>query len=141
MKGAIVIFYKKTEQGLRFLVVENAKTGNFSFVGGAADEIDDSLIETAQREVKEELGLKPDQYELQETDLVHEFIFGEWKKDRVGSKGEYKVFLADISDTDQIAPTSELKSATWMSASEARDALTFDDLREVFYQVIEKFNL
>lgn len=136
-QGAIVVFYKDTAGDRQYLVVDNAKTGNKTFVSGAAETVDGSAIETAQREIEEELGIVSDQYELKATGVTQEFVFGDKKPERAGAKGIYQVFLADVSHLPEVLHTKELKGVTWLSQSEARDALTFDDLKDVFDQVLE----
>lgn len=137
-EGAITIFYRDNAGELEFLVVENSQSGNIAFVGGAKEEFDESLADTARRENEEELGIDVESYDLDETDIFHEFVFSPHKKDRVGSEGRYQVFLADLSDANfEITPTDELKNVWWMSEDEVFENLTFDDLKEVFERVLE----
>jgi len=137
-RGAIALFCKKTDQEPLFLVVENTKTGNVSFVGGAKEDFDQSLEECAQREIEEELGLEPGQYKLKSTGVKQEFVFGPQKVDRAGCKGEYHIFLAKMSAEDEIGHTGELKSAKWMTKEEVLQSLSFPDLKEIFEKVIEE---
>jgi NADH pyrophosphatase NudC (nudix superfamily) len=139
--GAITIFYKRTNQDLLFLVVENSKTGNLSFVSGAKADVDQSIEDSARRENLEELGLSFNQYELRGIDVKHEFMFGPKKKERAGHKGEYQVFVSDLTNADfEISHTKELKSAKWMTEKEVLDSLTFPDLVEVFKKTVKVIN-
>lgn len=131
--GAIVIFYKKEGDETRYLVVENAKSGNITFLSGA-QEGGESLLETAQREVNEELGLDASAYSLHPTEIYQNFIFDENKKERAGAKGSYRVFTGDLSHLDEIKPTKELKQVWWKTANEILAALTFPDLKEIFQE-------
>lgn len=136
--GAITVFYKKTNEGLLFLIAENTKTGNISFVSGAQEDDDQSLEASAQRENIEELGLHPDQYELKKVDVKHEFVFGPNKKERTGHRGLYQVFVSDLTDTDfEVSHTEELKNLKWMTKKEVLNSLTFPDVAEVFKKVVE----
>lgn len=136
--GAITVFYKNTNEGLLFLIAENTKTGNISFVSGAQEDEDQSLEASAQRENIEELGLNPDQYELRKIDVKHEFVFGPKKKERAGHKGEYQVFVSDLTNADfEVSHTEELKSLKWMTEKEVLHSLTFPDVAEVFKKTVE----
>jgi len=136
--GVITVFYKKTNEGLLFLIAENTKTGNISFVSGAQEDEDQSLEESAQRENIEELGLQPNQYELKKINISHEFIFGQNKKERAGHKGSYQVFISDLTNADfEVSHTGELKSLKWMTEKEVLDSLTFPDVVEVFKKTVE----
>jgi len=111
IRGAIIIFYKNINRQRFYLAVYNPKTGNTSFVGGAEEDIDNGdLYKTAKREVKEEIGINPDEYILKPTTLINEFFFGEHKIDRLGCNGKYNVFYADISDINEIIHQEEQKS-------------------------------
>ncbi len=138
-EGAITLFYMDTDRGRQYLVVENAKTGNLTFVSGAKEDEDSSLKDVALRENREELGIGSTNYELIPTDVRHEFIFGEKKKERAGHRGSYHVFVADMTNADvtNIAHTDELKSVKWMTEKEVLDILTFPDLKEVFIETIK----
>ena len=136
--GAITVFYKTTNEELLFLVAENTKTGNISFVSGAKEDEDQSLEESAQRENVEELGLQPDQYELEKVDVRHEFVFGPNKKERAGHKGMYQVFVSDLTNADfEVSHSEELKSLRWMTEKEVLRFLTFPDVAEVFKKTVE----
>ncbi|MGI5825972.1 MAG: NUDIX domain-containing protein [Patescibacteria group bacterium] len=134
--GAIVIFYKGQGVSRKFLVVENAKTGNVTFVSGAQESDDKDLLQTAQREVKEELGLDllPEQFIT--TEVYHNFVYSTKKPERQGCRGSNKVFMVDTSDLPEIGHTAELKKLMWLTEKEVAQKLTFPDLREVFKKVI-----
>ena len=137
-EGAITIFYKRENNQVLYLVVENSETGNHTFVSGAKEDMDESLQDTAKRENKEELGIESSEYVLVPTSIQHEFVFGSKKKSRSGSKGSYLVFVSDLSSANEVSPTDELKSAKWMTKDEAASSLTFPDLREVFLNTVKE---
>lgn len=138
---AITIFCKKELENLKYLVVKNTETWNISFVSWAQKTKDKEIIDTAKREIKEELNIEPEEYELIPTSVKHEFIFLPQKKERAWKNGSYEVFRADWSNLKHINHTKELKIATWMTKEEVLKTLTFDDLKEVFEKVILKINL
>ncbi len=134
-KGAVVVFYQiKTGQPL-FLVVQNTKTSNITFVAGAKEDYDDSLLVTAEREIKEELDFAKDQYQLISTEIKYEFIFGLQKKERAVATGYYQVFLGKFYNQPEIFYTPELKSVNWLSADQVLENLTFQDLKDIFVKV------
>ena len=136
--GAITVFYKKTKKGLLFLIAENTKTGNISFISGAQEDGDQSPEATARRENVEELGLRPDQYELKMIGVRHEFIFDPSKKERTGQKSSYQVFVSDLTNADfEVSPTAELKSLKWMTEKDVLHSLTFSDVAEVFKKTVK----
>lgn len=135
--GAIILFYKKTADELLFLVIKNAKTGNITFIGGAKEEDDRSLEQCAQREIEEELGLKPNEYELNPTGAKHEFVFGPNKPERAGHKGSYVIFSADASALGEIRSTDELMEVRWLSEKEASESLSFTDLKKAFQDAVK----
>ena len=136
MNGAIIIFHRNHGGRQEFLIVQNAKTGNISFVGGGR-ETGETLEETAQREVKEELGLSPTQYALVPTDVAHEFIFGSKKSERTGQEGFYAVFLANADLLDDISHTGDLESIAWKSKEDVLKELSFEELKDVFVEAIK----
>jgi len=137
-RGAITVFYKKTNEGLLFLVAENAETGNMSFVSGAEEDEDQSLVDSAKRENLEELGLNPELYELKQIDVKHEFVFNSKKKERSGHRGSYQVFVSDLTNADfEVSHTDELKSLDWKTEKEVLHSLSFPDLKEVFQKTVD----
>ena len=142
--GAITIPFRKVDDRLEFLVVENAETGNVTFVSGAQEEEDADEVATAKRELREELHLPESLRDtrLLPTTVRHEFVFGPKKKDRAGHPGSYGVFLLDLSDiTEEIRPTKELKSVSWLSREEVLTRVSFDDLKKIFGEAIQQYNL
>ena len=137
IKGAIIIFYKILGEEAKFLIVENKQTGNWTFVGGACEN-DETEMQTAQREIKEEIGLIPEQYNLVETDLHHDFVFNERKKDRAGEQGSYQVFLADLTDYfgEVKAEKKVISKVEWLIEEQIQKKLTFPEHKEIFQKVI-----
>ncbi|MFA4818745.1 MAG: NUDIX domain-containing protein [Patescibacteria group bacterium] len=134
-EGAVVIFYQIKNGQPLFLVVQNTKTGNTAFVAGAKEDYDNSLLATAQREIKEELGFDKNQYQLISTEIKYEFIFGPQKKERAGATGHYQVFLGKFYNPLEISYTPELKTVKWLTSDQTLEVLTFQDLKEVFGKV------
>jgi 8-oxo-dGTP pyrophosphatase MutT (NUDIX family) len=137
-RGSIIIFYKQDNDERRYLVVENTKTNNISFVSGAKEESDRTIETCAQREITEELSLTPSQYQLQPTAITHDFVFGPNKPERAGQPGSYSVFLVDASTIEEIGHTAELKAIQWLTKEEVLTTLVFPDLKAVFERAIQE---
>ncbi len=138
---AITIFCKKELENLKYLVVKNTETWNISFVSWAQEAEDKNTIDTAQREIKEELNIESEKYKLISTSVKHEFIFWSNKKERAWKNWSYEVFRADWSKLESIEHTKELRMATWMTKDEVLKTLSFDDLKEVFEKTIWEIKL
>lgn len=133
---AIVIFCRKFWEKLQYLVVQNTETENISFVAWAQEPEDNDLLDTAKREVKQELNISLENYTLIPSTFRHEFTFWEKKKERVWKKASYQIFWADGKNIWDVHPTTELQSAVWMTQDEVINTLTFDDLKELFIKVV-----
>ncbi|MFA5870839.1 MAG: NUDIX hydrolase [Candidatus Paceibacterota bacterium] len=132
-QGGIAIIYRKNGSDLEFLVVENSKTKNISFVSGAKEELDNSEIDSIIREIKEELDFDIERSKLEPTETKHDFIFGSKKENRAGCRGLYQVFLVDASDiSSSITHTEELRNIKWLKRNEVLETLSFPDLKSVF---------
>lgn len=139
--GGIAVIHRNKDGRLEFLVVENAKTKNITFVSGAKEDSDESETDAINREIQEELGLLAGEIKFRPTGIRHEFIFGPSKKDRTGQRGSYEVFLADATNMNKpINHTTELKDAKWMSEEEVMNKLSFPDLKEVFLKVAKNLH-
>jgi len=137
-QGIIALFYRETDGLREFLVVKNAVTGNMSFVAGAQEDFDRTLVDTLKRETFEELGLRIADDIIQPTDIKQRFIFNSQKKERAGCHGSYQVFLINATNIKSaIVGTSELKEVQWLDQDAVLISLTFPDLREVFLQAIK----
>jgi len=141
--GGIGVLYARKNGELKFLVVQNAKSGKFSFASGAKEDTDKSETDTIYRELGEELrfdgDLSVDDIKLEPTGIKQSFVFGPNKKERAGHKGEYTFFLGDVSDIcDKISFNPEdLSGIYWLSREEAHDKLSFEDVKELFLKATE----
>lgn len=109
----------------RFLVVEPIYKNTWDVPGGVS-EVDESPRRTAQREVAEELGLEVEPGPLLAVDWIS----------RRGDWTEVVAFLFDggvvsIPATDLTLQAEEVRSARWVSLSEAEPLMTAWEYRRV----------
>jgi 8-oxo-dGTP pyrophosphatase MutT (NUDIX family) len=132
-----VIVFRKTTFGIEFVVIKEPE-GWYSFPGGAQDVIDNSLKETAQRELKEELGLTSASYTLESTDITHAFLHTDKNSPRYGKKGVLHIFLAEYNGKDQIHLDSQLQEFAWDTESAVLAKLehAYPYLKTVFSQAM-----
>lgn len=133
--GVVIVLYQKIGGENLYVVVEN-QTGKITFPAGAQEDYDNTLLDTARREAKEELGLNPEDYRLISSNVSYEFIFGPQKKERAGAKGIYTIFTGEINPDIKVMPTSELKSIKLLKARAALEAVSFADLKEAVANIL-----
>jgi 8-oxo-dGTP pyrophosphatase MutT (NUDIX family) len=136
--GGIAILYRTVGDKREFLLVENGETGYVTFMAGAKEPADRNELETVEREMMEEIGLKATEVGLKLTGVRQEFTFGSHKPERAGHPGSYQVFVADVTKiADTIKPMKEIKTVKWVPEENVAESLTFTDLKEVFEKVLE----
>jgi len=121
-----------TRDPLRFLIVLNPKSRQYSFVAGGSNK-GETYADTAIREIKEEVSLDISKDELIETDFFNEFTRQDWKTG-VEVLNEQKVFLVEIKDQHKAVPKDVLK-IIWLSENELEGKLTRGNLLDVFKKV------
>lgn len=85
-------------------------------------------IETALREVKEEVGLEV------EIDEQKRYILNYIIKDEIDKTTV--LYIATPKNEEIVMQESEIENAKWCSFEEALETLTFDDWKEMFRKVI-----
>ena len=120
--GCIII-----KNGKVLLVYEtNAKI--WGFPKGHVEE-GETEIETALREVKEEVNLKPVIYE------DYKYVINYIVKENVPKEVVY--FLADVEEDMVVTRDGEIDMAGWFTQKEALKVLEFDDLKEILNKAFE----
>jgi 8-oxo-dGTP pyrophosphatase MutT (NUDIX family) len=136
--GGIAVLYRIVGDKKEFLLVENGETGYVTFMAGAKEPADRNELETVEREMLEEIGLKAVEVELKPTGVRQEFVFGSHKPERAEHPGSYQVFVVDVTKlADTIKPMKEIKTVKWVSEEKVAESLTFTDLKEVFEKVLK----
>ena len=123
--GCIIIKDKKV-----LLVFEK----NRSFWGFPKGHMEDgeTEIETALREVKEEVGLDVE-IDKKKRYTLNYVIGNEIDKTTV-------LYIAKAKNEKIIMQESEIENTKWCSFEEALNTLTFDDWKEMFKKVIDDIN-
>ena len=91
-------------------------------------------IETALREVKEEVGLDVEIIDKEKRYILNYIIRDEIDKTTV-------LYLAIPKNKEIVMQKSEIEKVKWCDFEEALETLTFDNSKEVFKKVINDLNL
>ena len=132
--GVIIVTYKTNP--LKVLILENKETGNITLPSGTIEE-GETLEEAAVRELKEEVGWTVDPEKFQVTSIKQEFIYGLQKKERSDNQGINQVLLLAANNLPEPVETKDTKNAIWASVEEAKEKVTFKDLRDVLGKAID----
>ena len=125
--GCIIIENNKV-----LLVYE--KNGNFWGFPKGHMEKGENEIETALREVKEEVGLDVEIIDKERRYILNYIIRDEIDKTTV-------LYLAIPKNKEIVMQESEIEKVKWCDFEEALETLTFDNSKEVFKKVINDLNL
>lgn len=125
--GCIIIENNKV-----LLVYE--KNGNFWGFPKGYMEKGENEIETALREVKEEVGLDVEIIDKERRYILNYIIRDEIDKTTV-------LYLAIPKNKEIVMQESEIEKVKWCDFEEALQTLTFDNSKEVFKKVINDLNL
>lgn len=120
--GAVIY---TVQNGTRFYLVEQMQKGHVSLCKGHVER-DETELQTAEREIREETGLEVEfvegfrktiAYSLS-TDCMKTVVF----------------FLAHTEHTSVRAQEEEVREIQWLPFEDAVEALTFDSTREILRQ-------
>ena len=132
---ANAVFYKTENGENKYLLVEEPD-GYWGLPGGAKDVDDKDITATLQRELKEELGLLPNDYQAIKTDIKFEFQYDHPGSSRFGKRGVIHMFIIKWGEKE-IRPTKELKGIKWLIENEAVELFTLKDIKKVFKKTID----
>ena len=131
----------KKEKCCGCIIIENnkvllvyEKNGNFWGFPKGHMEKGENEIETALREVKEEVGLDVEIIDKEKRYILNYIIRDEIDKTTV-------LYLAIPKNKEIVMQESEIKKVKWCDFEEALKTLTFDNSKEVFKKVINDLNL
>lgn len=121
-KSCGVVIYRKNEKALEYLIVKSLVNGHWVFTKGH-QEVHETDIETAQREVKEEVNL--------DVCLIDDFK--EAIEYQVGTSTSKQVvyFLGESFNQHVKVQAEEIKSIKWGTYDEIHDLLTHTSNKQV----------
>lgn len=105
--------------------------------GGAKDVEDADLLETLQRELREELSLELGEYEVTDAKTTTEFLYEQQGSERFGHKGFNNFFIVKVSDVGVIRKEEQLLEVRWFTAAQAEEQLEHEAMRIGFSRVVK----
>lgn len=124
--GAVV--YRHSDQGIEYLLLESQNKGHFWGFPKGHVEGDETLKETAEREIKEEtqlvLPIDTSFHVYTEYDLPN------------GNRKQMTLFTAELTEKEDIhLQVEEIRNCGWFTYKDARRQLTYDNLKDLLDQV------
>lgn len=120
--GAVIY---TVQNGTRFYLVEQMQKGHVSLCKGHVEK-DETELQTAEREIREETGL--------DVEFVEGFRKTIAYSPRMDCMKTVVLFLAYAEHTDARAQEEEVRAIQWLPFENAVEALTFDSTREILRQ-------
>lgn len=125
------LLYKLDGGELKFLLAQE-NDNNWGLPGGAKEVEDPDLFTAIQRELREELNLVPENYELKDIGIKREFEYNHFQSSRFGKHGVVVFFLVKINEAINPTASSQLSQVGWFTKEEALEKLTFDHIKSGF---------
>ena len=124
--GAVV--YRKNNGEIEYLLLESQNKGHFWGFPKGHVEGNETLEETAKREIKEEtqlvLPIDTSFHVYTEYDLPN------------GNRKQMTLYTADLTQSEDIqVQAEEIKNCGWFNYADARERLTYDNLKQLLDQV------
>ena len=113
------------------VLIEESLSGFYGFPKGHIEK-GESEIECAYRETLEETGIKT------KIDSSNRFVISYLVHDKVPKDVIY--FVADSLNDNIVIQEEEVRSSFWAPIEEVRDILTFDNLKELWDEVMEVYD-
>lgn len=124
--GAVV--YRKNTGKIEYLLLESQNKGHFWGFPKGHVEGNETLEETAKREIKEEtqlvLPIDTSFHVCTEYDLPN------------GNRKQMTLYTADLTQSEDIhLQAEEIKNCGWFNYADARERLTYNNLKQLLDQV------
>lgn len=120
--GAVV--YRVHDGEIQYLLLESTNRGNFWGFPKGHVEGDETLEETAHREIKEETAL-----DLSIDTSFH--VYTEYDLPN-GNHKQMTLYTSKVADPESIhLQAAEIKNAGWFNYDQARQRLTYNNLKEL----------
>lgn len=124
--GAVV--YRRNAGEIEYLLLESQNASHFWGFPKGHVEGDESLVQTARREIKEETQLT--------LPIDTSFkVYTEYDLPN-GNRKQMTLFTADLKANEDIhLQSAEIKNCGWFNYPAARERLTYDNLKQLLDQV------
>lgn len=124
--GAVV--YRQSEHGIEYLLLESQNKGHFWGFPKGHVEGQETLKETASREIKEETQLS--------LPINTSFsVYTEYDLPN-GNRKQMTLYTAELTDQEDIhLQAAEIKNCGWFNYQDARQRLSYDNLKALLDQV------
>lgn len=130
----IVPFLKEGE-AWKVLLILHSQGSHWGFPKGKANP-NETALETAVRELKEETGLRVTKI-LRENPMIEQYQFRRKKQFIVKSVQYFPAFVTGALKLQE----EELRDAKWMSIPEAMQQLTFKEARHILQEFVRSLNI
>jgi len=114
---------------VKYLIIHHQK-GHWAFPKGHA-QAGESNLQTAQRELFEETGLKTEKVFIDQP-FIERYVFIDPQGQKINKKVTF--FLGEIKDTQVKIQESELQNFAWVDYQQALDMLTFNQAKHLLKQ-------
>ena len=120
--GAVV--YRRHQGQLEYLLLQSTNKGNFWGFPKGHVEGDETLLATAEREIKEETSLV--------LPINTQFaVYTQYDLPN-GNRKEMTLFTAELAEQEGVTlQVEEIKNAAWLTYETARERLTYDNLKQL----------
>ena len=139
-KQVLIITYRVRNSEIEYLVFKRKDLKCWQWISGGMEDFDKDLLDTAKRELYEEIGIKDNvtienleiTTKIPVVNVVGDFI---WGKDVFYSE-EYG-FSVDISN-QKIHLSNEHEECRWVDYSTANELLKYDSNKSALWELNEK---
>ncbi len=127
--GIIPVFIGDDKKEEFLLVKANNKFGHFSFPKGH-QEVNESFLDTAKRELKEETSLSCEK-------VFDDVIFiDRYTREDNGFKKEIYYFIALVGSKKVVLQKEEISDYIWSDETNILKKISYDSTRNIFYKVL-----
>lgn len=126
------------ENPIKYILVKSER-GVISFPGGGTEKGDKSLEEAMIRELREETGLTPEDYNLKKTDIIDEFIYDKDKEGRAHKKSRQIIYLIK-TNKKSFRPQEETEIKGPYIKKQVLENLTFETSKNIFKKALKYIN-
>jgi 8-oxo-dGTP pyrophosphatase MutT (NUDIX family) len=132
IKNARAVIWKRENNKTLFLLTREL-SGSFTLPGGCKDLEDTDLRAVLSRELREELGLHPEDYSVLDTDIQKEYenLYRDPQSERFGKNTIIHIFIVSKLAKEPL-PGSEIKDLAWLAEEDALKVFSAPHMKELF---------